>query len=250
MNLNNALNKFGAISIDELDQMKLLKRFDTKFIMPYTHIEALIQGMEEDYRVLEIDDKRIFTYESLYMDTDQHTFYKQHHNKKLNRYKVRFRNYVDADKHYLEIKHKTNKGKLNKYRKKKESIEKVLSQESKAYIDKKVKNINADDLSQKLWTNYKRFTLANTKALEKITIDTDVTFIKAEENLKEVLPAVVVEIKQSQRSLKSPFMHRLTRDFHIAPTAFSKYCIGMILLHNDVKYNRFKSRLLALERMS
>ena len=250
MKLNELLKKFNAITIEELDEMKLLKRFDTKFIMPYTHIEALIEGMQEDYRILEIENKRVFTYESLYLDTDEYTFYKQHHNKKLNRYKVRFRKYTDAGKSYLEIKHKTNKGKLKKYRKKKEGIENVLSQETKDYINKKVENIDADQLSQKIWTNYRRFTLANVKALEKITIDTNVTFLSADGKQKEALPAVVVEIKQSQRSLKSPFMYRMTRDFHIAPTAFSKYCIGMILLHSNVKYNRFKSRLLALKRMA
>ena len=34
--------------------------------------------------------------------------YLKHHNNKLNRYKIRFREYVDNDEKFLEVKYKTN----------------------------------------------------------------------------------------------------------------------------------------------
>ena len=54
-------------------------------------------------------------------------FYNDHHNQRVNRHKIRFREYVDSGLIYLEVKCKTNKGKTVKKRLKVDKISKSLS---------------------------------------------------------------------------------------------------------------------------
>ena len=66
--------------------------------------------------ILQIDGKRKHDYKSLYFDTEDRKFYNDHHNQRVNRYKVRYREYVDSGLVFLEIKCKNNKGKTIKKR--------------------------------------------------------------------------------------------------------------------------------------
>lgn len=91
-----------------------MERHDTKYILKQDTLDQLLQYLIDYYEVLEIDTKRIFTYHTQYFDTDDYRFYHQHHNRKLIRYKVRRRNYVDSDTMYLEVKFKNNKCKTTK----------------------------------------------------------------------------------------------------------------------------------------
>ena len=61
-------------------------------------------------------------------DTDDRKFYLDHHNQRVNRNKVRFREYEGSKLTYLEIKHKNNKGKTIKKRTKVNNIPKVLNE--------------------------------------------------------------------------------------------------------------------------
>jgi len=250
MEIDEYLYKLDPITIQELDDMKLLKRFDTKFVVPNEYLVPLLQHLSKEYRILDIDGMRSFTYESLYLDTPDHKFFLQHHNKKLNRYKVRLRDYVEAGKQYLEVKFKTNKDKLKKYRMKISGIENGITPEMLEFLDDRVHGVDAASMEPVIWTNYKRFSLAHRTELEKITVDMDVTFLSHDRSVEKKLNAVIVEIKQAHRSLKSPFIRMLKEVFYLTPSSFSKYCIGMIYLGHPVKYNRFKPRLLQLVRLS
>ena len=61
------------------------------------------------------------------------------------------------------------------------------------------------------------------------------------------MPALVIaEVKQPSRVCPSPFM-ALMRQQGIRKASFSKYCVGVSLLHPEVKHNKFKKthRLVA-----
>ena len=62
------------------------------------------------------DGKLIHDYKSLYYDTEDWKFYLDHHNGRVNRNKIRFREYVGSKLTFLEIKLKNNKGKTIKKR--------------------------------------------------------------------------------------------------------------------------------------
>ena len=65
------------------------------------------------YKCVEIENKRVSQYQTLYYDTKDMKLYNEHHNGHLNRYKIRHRTYVDSNLSFLEVKFKNNKGRKN-----------------------------------------------------------------------------------------------------------------------------------------
>ena len=117
MEITTYLNKnFESITLSEMDNVKLMNRTDTKFAFSANYLPEILSRMRNFYKVLEIDNERVHSYRSLYYDTDDRKFYLDHHNQRVNRNKVRFREYVGSKLTYLEIKHKNNKGKTIKKR--------------------------------------------------------------------------------------------------------------------------------------
>ena len=97
-------NRLASLSLEELDRVRLLNRVDTKFLFPVSFLEGLLEETRNDYRILEIDGRRSFGYESLYFDTPGFDFYRQHHQGKPGRIKVRYRKYVDSGLVCFELK--------------------------------------------------------------------------------------------------------------------------------------------------
>ena len=109
--LTSLKNDFQAISLSEMDDVKLMSRTDTKFAFNDIKLPVLLQKLSEHYRILEIEGERIHHYKSLYFDTEDRKFYLDHHNSRVNRNKIRFREYVGSGLTFLEIKLKNNKRK-------------------------------------------------------------------------------------------------------------------------------------------
>ena len=108
-NLSQITSNFSPISLDEMDDVKLMSRTDTKFTFQSEKLPSLLKKMMPFYRVLSINGDLIHDYKSLYFDTDDRKFYLDHHNRRVNRHKVRFREYVGSDLTFLEIKRKNYK---------------------------------------------------------------------------------------------------------------------------------------------
>ena len=142
MNISTSLNtSFESITLSEMDDVKLMSRTDTKFAFSIKHLPKILSRMGEYYRVLEIDGERVHHYKSLYYDTEDRKFYLDHHNQRVNRNKIRFREYVGSKLTFLEIKLKNNKGKTIKKRTKVKSIPEVLTDKQQNYITKTNKHI-------------------------------------------------------------------------------------------------------------
>ncbi len=216
---------FRSISLDEInllkDSVKLLKRYDTKFVFSSDKLGSLLKMLIDHYRILEIEGNRVFGHENLYFDTDDFIFYRQYHRRKLNRYKMRFRRYTDSGE-ILNI------------------IKKVVTDDF---------NVNFETLRPVLFTGFSRITLANLNLKKRLTIDTNIEF-KNESGLKKNLKGIAVaEFKQADISLISPFvMAAKANSLYQKP--FSKYCTGISLLEKSVKVNSFKRRLLFLEKIT
>ena len=109
-NLLPIVSDFSSISLKEMDGVKLMSRMDTKFVFKLEKLPSLLEKMTPFYRVLEINGKFIHDYKSLYFDTNARKFYIDHHNSRVNRNKIRFREYVENGLTFLEVKIKNNKG--------------------------------------------------------------------------------------------------------------------------------------------
>ena len=98
---NPLVSSLLPLSLEELDKVKLLNRVDSKFIFHIRALNDILKEVSEYYHILEIDQKRIFKYESLYFDTPDFLLYRHHHNGKPNRVKVRYRKYLDSGEVFL-----------------------------------------------------------------------------------------------------------------------------------------------------
>ena len=108
------VEKFEEHSLDQASKLSLMSRFDTKYLLPLHLLPLLLQKMEQEYTVLQVNSKKVHEYETQYFDTPSFRFYLQHHNKKLNRPKVRLRNYAQSNAAFLEVKYKNNKKRTEK----------------------------------------------------------------------------------------------------------------------------------------
>lgn len=244
--LFNTVNKFNPISLDQMDGVALMKRTDTKYIINVSSLTEVLEKLLKTYKVLEIKGQRIMNYSSLYLDTNEFKFYHDHHNGRGNRTKIRQRKYLDSDLTFLEIKKKNGKGETKKFRIKIEDFEAELSEISKNYISeitgKKFK------LKTSLRNNFNRITLVNLNENERVTIDLNLAYSlnDIEKKLEEI---VVIELKQNRFDRKSPVVKILKNIGH-NPYSISKYCIGIANLHQNLKHNLFKSKLLKINKIA
>ena len=102
-------------------------------------------------------------------------------------------------------------------------------------------------MSAKQWIDFSRVTFVHNTHLERLTMDMNLTFknkIK-EGDLKNI---VIAEVKQERMSRSSDFM-RIAKEMSILPVKISKYCISTLELNPEIKQNRFKEKVLFINKL-
>ena len=243
-NLKNILNDFAPISLSEMDSVKLMDRTDTKYVFNLTQLPMFLDQLKKDYRILDINSNRISRYESLYFDTQNFSLYYHHHRGKPNRFKIRFRKYVESELNFFEVKFKNNKGRTIKDRVKYKQITNAINDNAEKLLLEKT-SLKAMDLEAKFWVNYSRITFVNKYSPERVTVDIELHF-KNDQTLKMMNNLVIAEVKQD-KAVKSPFI-KLMKKYHIREGSISKYCYGVINLFEKIKHNNFKPNLILLKK--
>lgn len=244
--IKNSIDRFTAISLKEMNSVALMKRTDTKFVISQSQLLPILERVKEHYKVLEINSDRIMSYSSLYFDTTDKKFYHDHHNGKNNRTKVRIRKYVESNLCFLEIKQKNGKGETNKSRRVIQDFETELSKSSLDFISDTTSK--AYELAPSLWNDFNRITLVNLKNKERVTIDLNLSYTM-DILEKDYDDLVVIEVKQ-ERFDRNSIIVKTLKSFQQHPYSISKYCIGMISLYKDLKYNVFKNKLIKINKIS
>lgn len=246
-NIHNLLNLIPGVGLDELDKVRLMDRIDTKYVFSFLILPDLLKMLKEDYRILEINGERIFTYNTIYFDTLDHRFYFEHVKGRSVRHKIRFRQYEISGITFLEIKEKTKKNRTIKWRIRHDEDVKVSDETAMKFISDHLQ-IKPQELSPVLRNRFKRITLTGKNNPERITIDIDLSFLTPD-GLKAAIPSVVIaELKSPGLPSRSPF-YRLMKEFSVRPTGFSKYCIGNAILLNLPGKNILKSKLRLLNKI-
>lgn len=244
--IKNTIKSFKSISLNEINSIALMKRFDTKYVINITNLNSILKELAHKYKVLEIDGKRIMNYSTLYFDTPAFKFYYDHHNGKSNRVKIRQRKYIDSDLTFLEIKKKNNKGLTNKFRTEINDFETELSDNSEKFISEITNSSNK--LAPSLQNNFNRITLVNFKDKERVTIDLNLTYTLNEQKIS-YSKLVIIELKQERFNRHSLVVKTLkNKDYN--SYSISKYCIGIVNLYKDIKYNLFKTKLLKIKKLT
>ncbi len=245
----SVVGAFDTVSLDEIknSDARLLNRKEMKFLVTLDQCIELLSGLTGAYRVMEVNNCRMSGYETEYYDTETFMTYLQHHNGKAHRYKLRIRHYASSDETYLEIKEKRNTGLTVKKRLETESYASLSEPRQEAFLTSAFP-YDYRAFHPVLATEYDRVTLVARDFPERVTFDLNLSFRSGERTCS--LPAVVIgEIKHDESLRRSPARDAL-KSMGIRKTGFSKYCIGAALTHTDLKQNRFKKKLLLLEKLS
>ena len=244
MSLESKIEQFLPISLEEMDKVKLMNRVDVKYIFNENILEDLLNLIKDDYFILLAGGTRTARYITLYFDTIENKFYLEHHNGKSNRYKVRYRKYVDSKLTFFEIKFKNGKGRVVKDRIKVDDIAQVLGTEELILLHKKVSKKIL--LEPRLENQFNRITLVAKKGIERLTIDYNLqfTFNKEEQGFPSL---AIAEIKQERYSRESKMMEAL-RLLGVRPERISKYALGMSIFSGE-KANRFKEKRIKINKI-
>jgi SPX domain protein involved in polyphosphate accumulation len=243
--LIESLAEFEEISLNEMDNVKLMNRVDVKYLVPINQLTQLLGEAIPYYRILSVEEKHIFEYQTLYFDTEEFNLYRDHLTGRFNRYKIRLRNYVDSNQSFFEIKLKNHKGRTIKTRIKQEMGDMNWSKQKIHFLENN-SPLKAETLKPQIWVNYKRITLVNKSDSERLTIDIDLNFLKGCN--KSIFDSFsIFEIKQDKKSV-SPIINIL-KERRLRPWSMSKYCLGLIEMTPNLKKNRFKPSLIQLNKL-
>ena len=169
--VNDILEGFRTVSLDEISKVKLMDRRDTKFVFCTSQLPGVLNELCREYRVLEINGVRNPRYDTVYYDTSDFHHFRLHHTKHLNRYKVRIRKYLESQESFFEIKFRNNHGRTLKSRIPVEDSEERINESVRKFVSRKA-GIDASMLEPKIKIHFSRITLVNDLQTERVTIDT------------------------------------------------------------------------------
>ncbi len=87
-----------------MELAELQTRVDRKYFVPADVFRRMIAELAGEMRVLDIDGKRTFGYESVYFDTPDLSTYRAHVQRRRLRFKARTRTYLDSGLCMFEVK--------------------------------------------------------------------------------------------------------------------------------------------------
>jgi hypothetical protein len=245
--IKRVLDGFTSISLAEMEGVRLMNRIDTKYTTSSSLLPEILKRLQEEYFVMEVNGLRISFYRTMYLDTLDRAMYLAHHNGRRTYEKIRVRTYVDSQTVFLEVKDKNNKGRTKKKRIELPDMKAYKQQEAEAFLVMHAKYA-PDTLVPRLENSFHRITLVNKEKTERLTIDVNPAFRNPSDGMEKQLDdLVIIELKQT--GYRSSFAKSVLSDMRIQPIRISKYCLGTILTVPDVKKNRFKEKLIQINKI-
>lgn len=244
--MQDLLNLYAPISLEDMREIRLMNRIDTKFVTTVPVLMQLLEMAKDDYWAQEIGGERNLAYQTTYFDTMDYNMYYVHQSGHTNRQKLRFRTYVSSNLQFMEVKTKNNHGRTKKKRMK--VVDTDITDIEKLNFLQEHLRYNPDELRPAIANSFNRITLVNKGKTERLTIDTDLQFNNLVTGTKRNMgKLVIVELKRDGLCY-SPVLEML-RQLRVFPHGFSKYCMGSALTNDELKVNRFKQKLRDVERI-
>ena len=229
-----------------IEARSLQRRVDRKYLLHADALPPVLACLHQGYCLLRAGEQGWAHYENIYLDTPRRDLYHAHRCGRRPRYKIRIRHHVERQLSFLEIKCKTNNGRTAKRRLALPYGQNHLGASERQFIDRYAP-VDTAHLVPCLSISFARLTLVAKGHNERLTFDRDLTFIggTCEKRFSRI---VIAEIKQAEHSNHLGAVAEL-RTRHVREAAFSKYCVGTILVV-PVAGNVFKPTLKAVERLS
>ena len=257
----STLQEFSAINLDQLNAgATFLDRIDRKFLLTQNQLEGILADLKKDFYILDIAWKKVFSYDNIYMDSEEYDFYYQHQNKQKTRLKVRTRLYKDSNLAFFEFKQK-QKWVLRKFRFQFPHTEYgLLTKEQKwfyKWVYASFYGDKAPKISPAMKTSYSRLTLVSKDSSERLTIDFNIVCenlrkpplewnVKGQEKV-HLTNLVIVESKSMSKKCKSVQLLK-SKGFKKAKWC-SKYWLGVVYCGLSEKYSKFEETMKEIERI-
>ena len=82
------LNSYEPITLDEMNDIRLINRTDVKFVMTKKMLAGFLLMAHDDYLVHETKGKCMDSYYTVYFDTERCDMFMVHHNRYIRRLRV------------------------------------------------------------------------------------------------------------------------------------------------------------------
>ena len=251
--MTEILRQYETITLDEMRDIRLMNRIDTKFVTTMPVLRQLLMLARDEYYVQQVDDEVVAPYYTLYYDTEDCAMYNRHEAGHLVRQKIRVRSYLHVGLNFLEVKTKNNHGRTKKKRTAAEGFDPRAGVASSFRLhdyDEFIRThlrYDPERLSPQLENHFDRITLVNKAKTERLTIDTNLQFHNLSTGVDRSMgQLVVIELKRDGLQ-PSPILPKLLQ-LRLFPHGFSKYCIGSALTNSSLRRNRIKPRLHSVEK--
>ncbi len=224
-----------------------MNRIDTKFIVNLETLNKILPSVVDNYYILEVENNKIMEYKTTYYDTKDWKMFNAHQNSKLNRHKIRRRDYILSDTQHLEVKFKNNKKLTKKSRIKRENTHLDFTIDDLNLIERKTP-YNGEKIEVKLKNHFQRIMLIHKYEKERVTIDSNISFTNPSGNEKCIDDLIILEIKRENK-INSSVIFKKLKNIYIRELRISKYILGSILLYPQLKSNNYKKKILAINKI-
>lgn len=232
--MHDLIEMVVPVGLEELnEQARLMSRVDRKYFVPRSLFGSMVEDTLDDLRVLEIEDRRTFSYHTVYFDSADFEFFRHHVQGRRHRFKVRIRTYRDTGVCQLEVKSKGYRGRTVKRRIPHDPSS--VTRLGPAGIRFVAPIIGSDPsrLGPVVETVYDRTTFSDGD--QRITCDVDLQCITPTDQ-RHGPDDVLVETKSEAEGGR---WDRLLQAAGVRPHSVSKYCIAAALHYPDLRRNRW-----------
>lgn len=230
------------VSLDEvMEAADLQTRLEKKYLLTPEEFVRLA-GELQDFRVLEIDGRRLFGYESVYFDSPDLVTFRDHRQGRRLRYKIRTRTYLDSGETLFEVKLKGGRGQTVKLRL-------PYQFEDRAQVNEAAHDFltcallehydaTAPELTPSLTTRYSRATFVDLDDGARLTCDIDLA-CTGQGDTTQGPDQILVESKSTGGGRADEVLASLG----VRPVSVSKYCIGIALTRPELPANKWNRML-------
>ena len=235
-----------GVGLDEvLSEAALQTRIDRKYLLTPDQFDELGRRISGSFRVLDIDGRRVFGYESVYFDTPALDLFRAHRQGRRRRYKTRVRTYLDSGSCMFEVKLKGRRGETVKHRRPYDVGDRHrLNDEAAAFLSGLLRSEYGEampDLQPSVTTCYSRLTLVDVEAGARLTCDVDLVCSRGSQR-ERGSDLILVESKSSGSGSTAD---EALRQMGVRSISISKYCIAVALLHRHLAANKWNRTLRA-----
>ena len=222
----------NPISLAELvDKAELQTRVDRKYVLPVADAQALLGRLDPSTRVLQIDGRRRFRYQSIYFDTPDLVSFRLAALRRRHRFKIRTRSYLDSGCCWLEVKTPGIRGGTIKNRLPYQPDDRNTLVPGRSFVDGLLGAQAGLTFAPTLTTHYLRSTFYLPAGHTRATLDVDLAWEDADGRRLQRPHLAVVETKTGGGA--SAIDRLLWAGGH-RPATISKYATGLAALRPEL----------------